>query len=239
MSTLPESGAISLGQLQTEFGGTNPVGMSEYYRGGSEVPDTGATLNIPTAGNAISLGQFYGTQDVQYRNVAFQMRYDIGPSSSGTYGLSTQSSTATPSSFSNSSRVRYYQPVFRAGTNFITSLNFTIQQNEDCSQNDGHVIMYGGTTSSNVTDIVYSWTGYANGSQGGSRSYRIDWNANGSISSITYTGGVYNTSIVALVTTSVNSDHRWYGFSAIRPSSVGKASQIIDLSGLTNTLQPD
>ena len=41
MATLPETGPISLGQLQTEFGGTDPVGISEYYKGGTEVPDTG------------------------------------------------------------------------------------------------------------------------------------------------------------------------------------------------------
>lgn len=32
--TLPSSGALSLSQLQTEFGGINPVSMSEYYAGG-------------------------------------------------------------------------------------------------------------------------------------------------------------------------------------------------------------
>lgn len=36
--TLQSSGAISLSQVQSEFGGSNPVSMSEYYRGGSYVP---------------------------------------------------------------------------------------------------------------------------------------------------------------------------------------------------------
>jgi hypothetical protein len=35
---LPASGAISLSQVQTEFGGANPIDMSEYYRGGANVP---------------------------------------------------------------------------------------------------------------------------------------------------------------------------------------------------------
>ena len=38
--TLQSSGAISLSQVQSEFGGSNPVSMSEYYRGGSHVPTT-------------------------------------------------------------------------------------------------------------------------------------------------------------------------------------------------------
>jgi hypothetical protein len=39
---LQTSGAISLSQVQSEFGGANPVSMSEYYRGGSYVPTTGS-----------------------------------------------------------------------------------------------------------------------------------------------------------------------------------------------------
>lgn len=38
--TLQSSGAISLSDVQTEFGGSNPISMSEYYNGGSFVPST-------------------------------------------------------------------------------------------------------------------------------------------------------------------------------------------------------
>jgi len=31
---LPASGTITLDDLQTEFGGSNPIQLSEYYRGG-------------------------------------------------------------------------------------------------------------------------------------------------------------------------------------------------------------
>lgn len=37
---LQTSGAISLSQVQGEFGGSNPISMSEYYRNGSYVPST-------------------------------------------------------------------------------------------------------------------------------------------------------------------------------------------------------
>lgn len=37
---LQSSGAISLSQVQSEFGGSNPISMSEYYRNGSYVPST-------------------------------------------------------------------------------------------------------------------------------------------------------------------------------------------------------
>jgi hypothetical protein len=58
---LQSSGAISLNDVQTEFGGTNPIGMNEYYAGGANV--SAGTGSIPTTGT-ISLNQFYGTQKV-------------------------------------------------------------------------------------------------------------------------------------------------------------------------------
>jgi hypothetical protein len=55
---LQSSGAISLNDIQTEFGGTNPISMSEYYRGGSFVTDN--NTGVPTSG-AIDFNDFYGT----------------------------------------------------------------------------------------------------------------------------------------------------------------------------------
>lgn len=52
---LQTSGAISLSQVQSEFGGSNPISMSEYYRGGSYVP----TSITSAAGTYTS---YYGTQ---------------------------------------------------------------------------------------------------------------------------------------------------------------------------------
>ena len=53
---LPGSGAISLSEIQTEFTGSNPISISEYYRG---VGVTANNTNVPTSG-AISLANFYG-----------------------------------------------------------------------------------------------------------------------------------------------------------------------------------
>lgn len=55
---LQSSGTISLSNIQTEFGGTNPISMSEYYRGGSYVTDN--NTGVPTSGS-IDLSDFYGT----------------------------------------------------------------------------------------------------------------------------------------------------------------------------------
>lgn len=47
--------------IQGEFTGTNPVSLSEYYRGGSFVPDIPLNTTISASG-AISFSMFYGTQ---------------------------------------------------------------------------------------------------------------------------------------------------------------------------------
>jgi hypothetical protein len=56
---IPLSGPLSLTNIQTEFGGTNPIGLNEYYRNGGRVPNAPQNSSIPTSG-AISIGNFYG-----------------------------------------------------------------------------------------------------------------------------------------------------------------------------------
>lgn len=52
---------LSFSQLQTEFGGSNPISLSEYYKGGSYIDgnDIGA-FGAPPASGAINLGDFRG-----------------------------------------------------------------------------------------------------------------------------------------------------------------------------------
>lgn len=52
--------AISMTTIATEFGGTVPHSLSEYYRGGGLVPNTPNNATIPTSGQ-IAMGDFYGT----------------------------------------------------------------------------------------------------------------------------------------------------------------------------------
>ena len=60
--TLPSSGPLSLADIQTEFGGSNPILLSEYYAGGAYVPagTTGTYGAVPSSGT-ISIQNFYGT----------------------------------------------------------------------------------------------------------------------------------------------------------------------------------
>lgn len=72
---LQTSGTIKLSQLQTEFGGSYPISLGEYLRGGSYVPNTpnaGTNQAIPAiAGSAISLSKYYGTSKTT------SMQYEI------------------------------------------------------------------------------------------------------------------------------------------------------------------
>lgn len=62
---IPSSGAISLTTVQTEFGGSNPISLSEYYAGGAYVPaGTSGTYGAVPSSGAISLRNFYGTSSV-------------------------------------------------------------------------------------------------------------------------------------------------------------------------------
>lgn len=55
---IPASGPISLSMIQAEFGGTDPISLSEYYRGGAYVGSH--NTGIPTSG-PIKLSDFYGS----------------------------------------------------------------------------------------------------------------------------------------------------------------------------------
>ena len=58
--SIPLTGPVTLAQLQIEFGGTDPVSLNEYYRGGAFVPNSVRNVSVPTSG-AISFDQFRGS----------------------------------------------------------------------------------------------------------------------------------------------------------------------------------
>jgi hypothetical protein len=88
--TLPASGTLSFSQIQTEFTGSNPISLSEYYRtsGASYVQNIPANSNIPTSGT-ISVSNFYNGQgrlvatltttgNIAYFNLADALASTIG-----------------------------------------------------------------------------------------------------------------------------------------------------------------
>lgn len=59
------SGPLTIKDIADEFGGAEPHSLSEYYRGGTRVPNANINSNVPTSG-AISVGDFYGASKVIY-----------------------------------------------------------------------------------------------------------------------------------------------------------------------------
>jgi len=225
---LPDSGAIKLSEIASQYGGSAPHSLKDYYRNGTEgVPDTVATASIPTSGE-IGLKDFYGSSESNNRDIRVWMSYLFNENG---FGVTSQSSTAAPSSISAVADAVAWQPVFRAGTGFITSASITISQNEDTSAYSNNVVLYGGTASNAVTNIVAAWNAGSSGSQGGARSYDIAWTTAGLISSITYTGGSYNTSIITWATDNVSAANSagyvWFGFKVTNPPSFGKGSRVL------------
>ena len=64
---LQASGAISLNDISTEFGGDTPHSLSEYYRGGTYVGTNNST--VPESG-AIDFADFYSTTAAMVLNVS-------------------------------------------------------------------------------------------------------------------------------------------------------------------------
>lgn len=60
---LQTSGQISLNSIASEFGGTQPHSISEYYNGAGLVPNKLYNVNIPTSGQ-ISFSNFYGASQI-------------------------------------------------------------------------------------------------------------------------------------------------------------------------------
>jgi len=72
--TLQSSGAISMGDMRTEFGISGSISMSDLYRGGSEVPSTKELTN------AIS-----SVSDSGYGNSGYSQRYNVGNLNTSSY----------------------------------------------------------------------------------------------------------------------------------------------------------
>jgi hypothetical protein len=86
---LQTSGLITLQDLQDEFGGSDPIKMSQFYRGGTLVPDFSLNNSVPTSGT-IKLSDFYGASK------GIQVDYIlIGGGGAGGFGLANGTGTGS------------------------------------------------------------------------------------------------------------------------------------------------
>ena len=70
---ITSSGQIKLTDIQTEFGGSAPTALSEYYSGGANVAagtESGGGVAIPSSGE-IQLSDFYGSSAFSPYNITY------------------------------------------------------------------------------------------------------------------------------------------------------------------------
>ena len=105
--SIPTQGPVAFSEIQAEFGGTNPISVSEYYLGGVNVPIGANTDGIPESG-AIAISEFRGKTplgDVVYELIGGGGaggfgRADGGENYRGTFAQSGRDSTLSSSAFS-------------------------------------------------------------------------------------------------------------------------------------------
>lgn len=130
---LPASGPITLERVQIEFGGSNPISMSEYYRNGPYMTDN--NTGVPTNG-LIAMSKLQGAERIVGKDVVTHIAAAAGsyvsmtPSDYNTnmnYWSATETFTNSPSAFTQTS-------VFRSGNtarstftaqSSVSSLGFT------------------------------------------------------------------------------------------------------------------
>ena len=97
---IPSAGsALSLSDIQTEFGGSNPIALSEYYAGGDNVPSgtSGDAGSIPSSGT-IAVSQFYGSSNrvaIALTISSTTQSYNIYSNRGGTYSAGNSDVTLT------------------------------------------------------------------------------------------------------------------------------------------------
>lgn len=149
--TLQTSGAISLSQVQSEFGGSNPVSMSEYYRGGSYVPTTVTGSAGAWSSYQANASTYYwsdvgnsGTVTIEWNNVqvgSFQSSATTYTTGGYEYQKGTQFSSSGGGK--GGGPTTYYYRVRRRTAGSSTTVNTSIPASGTISMNQ----FYGGRNS--------------------------------------------------------------------------------------------
>ncbi len=134
MPAIPSTGAISLTDFATEFGGTAPHSLSEYYRDGANVP--GNNTNVPTAG-AFGFSQMRGAINAIINTLANTTNVDLSTVFGSNWASSVPKEIIIPSGVTiggTGSSDALIAPSGMGGTLTIT--------------NAGNIIGFGGAASS-------------------------------------------------------------------------------------------
>ena len=97
---IPSAGSsLAFSAIQTEFGGSNPISLIEYYAGGDNVPSgtSGDAGSIPSSGT-IAVSQFYGSTNrvaIALTISSTTQSYNIFSNRGGTYSAGISDVTLT------------------------------------------------------------------------------------------------------------------------------------------------
>lgn len=156
---LQSSGAISLANIQTEFGGSNPISLSEYYGVASGVPSSGA----------ISLSNFYGTSAAAAAGL--YEANSLSPAQSTSWraaaidvsSLNVQSEFRLVFRYQNGTQGTSYRGDFQIQNVLLADSAINTIYYENFESNTGSYVTSTGTAESGTYSSVSSWTSVANG----------------------------------------------------------------------------
>lgn len=147
---LQSSGAISLNDLQTEFGGSNPIAITEYYRGGGLVPNVTVNNSVPTSGQ-ISLSNFYGASAVDVIPAAFDINNISGNANSNQITITSINTPITLNFGTSNAYASGIDPdPLEIGDELDVTLDLYIYVNGSLA-NSVQWNSFGGGSSSNIT----------------------------------------------------------------------------------------
>jgi hypothetical protein len=167
LPTIPGS-SISLSQIQTEFGGSNPISISEYYAGAGYVgagTANATSVAIPTSGT-ISFADFSGASAIQtyYSGTITQTYYTYSSSGATTYeyGLLYFQGSASPTTLTTGATLySWYDYFYYVGGNLIDSFSQLSLSGLGGDPGSGYVTSAKvGTTTKTPTSSVYYGSGF-------------------------------------------------------------------------------
>jgi len=132
--TIKSSGSLSLSEIQTEFGGSGDIGLSEYYRAGTYVANIPPNYNIPTSGQ-ISISNFYSASRRYVINATLTVSQTAG-FNLWDWIVANYGSTSFPYdvTFNNNVLIRSNTagvPSFTTGTGWPSGSTITIVNNSE------------------------------------------------------------------------------------------------------------
>lgn len=176
---------LKFSALQTEYGGSNPISLSEYYKGGVRVPSgqTSSYGTIPTSG-VINIGVFRGTTKftgLDFRTVT--SGYVAAPKGGVDFwGYQFAGQTGTISPTGNSTLAGHNSPILHIRGSAVVGSNTLLEFFLDDSGNQTNSGFTTITIANSTVTLSYSRTAasFANSTINSSSKTGWQWSANNS-----------------------------------------------------------